>query len=514
MTNPLYDTLIGERAGSAAPLLHLADGTTRSYADIAALAARLAGLLRARGLDKGDRLAMQCPKSSEAFALYLACLQAGVIFLPLNTAYTPDEIAYFVGDATPKIVVADPDAAAALQPVCDKAGAALLTLDDKGQGSFVEAAEGVSPMTDVAECDTDDLACFLYTSGTTGRSKGAMLTQGNLLSNAQILTETWRFTGEDVLLHALPIFHAHGLFVACNVVMIAGASMIWLPGFTVDGVLDALPRATTMMGVPTFYTRLLDAPGFTREAAGHMRLFTSGSAPLLAETHERFRARTGQAILERYGMTETGMNTSNPYDGERRAGTVGFPLAGTEIRIIDEKSGEEAPRGQTGMIEVRGPNVFKGYWQMPEKTAEELRDDGFFITGDLGRIDDDGYVTIVGREKDLIISGGYNIYPKEVEQLLDAQPGIRESAVIGVPHPDFGEGVVAVLVAEDAPAPDLIAIRAEVALRLANYKRPKHYVTVPELPRNTMGKVQKNALRQTFDGLFSDANASRKRAGA
>ncbi|SIT13226.1 malonyl-CoA/methylmalonyl-CoA synthetase [Roseivivax lentus] len=514
MTNPLYDTLLGHRAKSAAPLLHLTDGRTLSYADMAGMAARFAGLLAAQGLAKGDRLAMQCPKSPEAFALYLACLQSGVIFLPLNTAYTPDEIAYFVGDATPGIVVADPASEAALAPICTDAGATLLTLDADGGGSFAEAAADVPPRTEVTVCGTDDLACFLYTSGTTGRSKGAMLTQGNLLSNAEVLTETWRFTEDDVLLHALPIFHAHGLFVACNVTLVAGGSMIWLPGFSVEAVLDALPRATAMMGVPTFYTRLLDAPGFTREVAGHMRLFTSGSAPLLAETHERFSARTGHAILERYGMTETGMNTSNPYDGDRRAGTVGFPLTGTELRIIDEKTGEEVPRGETGMIEVRGPNVFKGYWQMPEKTAEELREDGFFITGDLGRIDADGYVTIVGREKDLIISGGYNIYPKEVEQLLDEQPGIVESAVIGAPHPDFGEGVVAVLVAAADPAPDLETIRAEVALKLANYKRPKQYVTVAELPRNTMGKVQKNVLRDTYADLFAPQGQTDRRAGA
>lgn len=509
MTNPLYDRLIGYRRDSDAVLLHLPEGGTITYAEMAARADRIAGLLRSRGVAKGDRLAMQCPKSPEALALYLACLQSGVIFLPLNIAYTPDEIAYFVGNATPKILVTDPKAEAALLPVTEKVGAILLTLDATERGSFALAVAAADPATDVCACDADDLACFLYTSGTTGRSKGAMLTQGNLLSNAEVLTETWRFTADDVLIHALPIFHAHGLFVACNVIMIAGGSMIWLPGFSVEAVLAAMPRATTMMGVPTFYTRLLDSPEFDRARAGHMRLFTSGSAPLLAETHAAMYARTGHAILERYGMTETGMNTSNPYDGERRGGTVGFPLKGTELRIMDEH-GRELPKGQTGMIEVRGPNVFKGYWQMPDKTAEELREDGFFITGDLGMIDKDGYVTIVGREKDLIITGGYNVYPKEVEQLLDQQPAIRESAVIGVPHSDFGEGVVALLVPESGETPDIDAIASEVARKLANYKRPKAYIMLDEMPRNTMGKVQKNVLRADYVGLFEPTHEVKK----
>jgi malonyl-CoA/methylmalonyl-CoA synthetase len=509
MANPLYDRLIGQRRDSDAILLHLPGGGSVTYAGMAARADRIAGLLRARGLTKGDRLAMQCPKSPEALALYIACLQSGIIFLPLNTAYTPDEIAYFVGDATPKIVVTDPGAEAALAPVAEQAGAVLLTLDAAEQGSFADAVAAADPVSEVCACDADDLACFLYTSGTTGRSKGAMLTQGNLLSNAEVLTETWRFTSDDVLIHALPIFHAHGLFVACNVLMLAGGSMIWLPGFSVDAVLDALPHATTMMGVPTFYTRLLDSAEFDRARAGHMRLFTSGSAPLLAETHAAFRERTGHAILERYGMTETGMNTSNPYDGERRGGTVGFPLEGTELRIMGEDD-QELPPGATGMIEVRGPNVFKGYWQMPEMTAEELREDGWFITGDLGMIDADGYVTIVGREKDLIITGGYNVYPKEVEQLLDEQPATKESAVIGVPHSDFGEGVVAILVREKGAEPDVDAISETVSRKLANYKRPKTYVVVDELPRNTMGKVQKNVLRADYAGLFDTAHKVKK----
>ncbi|WP_223426941.1 malonate--CoA ligase [Tateyamaria pelophila] len=512
MTNSLYDTLLGARAHSDAPLLHLPDGATLSYSDMAGRVAHLSGYLRAAGLEKGDRLAMQCPKSPQALALYLACLHSGVIFLPLNTSYTPDEIAYFVQDASPKILVTGPAAADALRDVARDAGATLLTLGADEQGSLTDALTSAQPAPDAVACSADDLACFLYTSGTTGRSKGAMLTQGNLLSNALTLTDTWAFTADDVLLHALPIFHAHGLFVACNVVMNAGGAMIWLPGFSTEAVLDALPRATTMMGVPTFYTRLLDEPRFTRDLAGHMRLFTSGSAPLLAETHDQFSARTGQAILERYGMTETGMNTSNPYDGERRAGTVGFPLTGVELRVMDQ-SGQEVAQGETGMIEVRGPNVFKGYWQMPEKTAEELRADGFFITGDLGQIDSDSYVTIVGREKDIIISGGYNIYPKEVEQLLDAQPGVKESAVIGVPHADFGEGVVAVLVAEGTASPDMEAIKATVKAKLANFKRPKEYIILEALPRNTMGKVQKKALRTDYADIFQTLDHSMSRAG-
>jgi malonyl-CoA/methylmalonyl-CoA synthetase len=513
MTNPLYDMILGQRADSAAPLMHLTDGTTLSYAAMAIRVAQISGMLRAQGLRKGDRLAMQCPKSPQALALYLACLHSGVIFLPLNTAYTAAEIAYFVTDAEPKMIVTDGAAEEILRPVARQAHAILLTLDADETGSFADAVAQAAPAPEAVACGLDDLACFLYTSGTTGRSKGAMLTQGNLVSNAVTLTRAWRFTSGDVLLHALPIFHAHGLFVACNVIMNAGGAMIWLPGFGVGPVLDALPRATTMMGVPTFYTRLLESKSFTREVAGHMRLFTSGSAPLLAETHVQFSARTGHAILERYGMTETGMNTSNPYTGERRAGTVGPALEGVEVRITGE-DGAQMPQGETGQIEVRGLNVFVGYWNMPQKTAEELRPDGFFITGDLGRIDADGYITLVGRGKDLIISGGYNIYPKEVELLLDTQPGIQESAVIGAPHADFGEAVVAVLVPEGGAVPDIAAIRNTVAGSLANFKRPKEYIIVSELPRNTMGKVQKNVLRGTYGDIFKTPDHMDKQTGS
>ncbi len=348
----------------------------------------------------------------------------------------------------------------------------------------------------------DDLAALLYTSGTTGRSKGAMLTHKNLLSNAEALVNAWQFTERDVLLHALPIFHSHGLFVATNVMLLCGGAMIFLPKFDLETVLTRLPQATTMMGVPTFYTRLLDDQRFDRDLAAHMRLFISGSAPLLAETHRQFEARTGHRILERYGMTETSMNTSNPFDGERRAGTVGFPLPGVEVKVCDPETGAELPRAEIGVLWVRGPNVFRGYWNMPEKTREELREDGFFITGDLSLIDDDGYVHIVGRGKDLIISGGFNIYPKEIELFLDALPGVKESAVIGAPHPDLGESVIAVLVPETGATLDLADVDAVAKRDLAGFKRPRHIEVVEALPRNTMGKVQKNELRDRFAATF------------
>ncbi|MDF0601739.1 malonyl-CoA synthase [Psychromarinibacter sp. C21-152] len=502
MANPLYDRLFGRHAGRDTPFLHRPGGTTLTHDAFVRMAARYAHALTAAGLEPGDRLAVQIAKSPENLAVYAACAQAGVIFLPLNTAYPPAEVDYFVGNSGAKLLLCDPADAAALAPVAAGHGARLMTLAADGTGSFPAAAEGQPESFDTVDRAADDLAAFLYTSGTTGRSKGAMLTQDNLLSNAETLVETWRFTADDVLLHALPIFHTHGLFVATNITLLAGGSMIFLPKFDTDAVIEALPRATTMMGVPTFYTRLLDDPRFTGALVRHFRLFVSGSAPLLADTHQQFEAVTGHRILERYGMTETNMNTSNPYDGERRAGTVGFPLPGVELKVTNPETGEDLPRGETGMIEVRGPNVFQGYWQMPEKTKEELRADGFFITGDLGLIDADGYVQIVGRGKDLIISGGFNVYPKEVELVLDAQPGVKESAVIGAPHPDFGEGVVAVLAAEPGARPDTEAIAAALGGSLARFKQPKHYAVVDDLPRNTMGKVQKAALRADFADVF------------
>jgi malonyl-CoA/methylmalonyl-CoA synthetase len=498
MANPLYDTLFGQHVQSDANFLHLLDGNKLTYVDFLEMAARYAGYLTEAGLNAGDRVAVQIEKSPEALAVYAACVQAGLVFLPLNTAYTADEVAYFVENSGAGIVLCDDRKRDALAPIAKRCEAKLETLNADGSGSFSQQAASLPKTFETVPRSEDDLAAFLYTSGTTGRSKGAMLSQGNLLSNAQALKNEWRFTSEDVLLHALPIFHTHGLFVASNVTLLAGGQMIFLPKFDLDQMIADLPRATTMMGVPTFYTRLLGDERFTKDLSKHMRLFVSGSAPLLAETHVQFEDRTGHRILERYGMTETNMNTSNPYDGERRAGTVGFPLPGVELKITDSQTGATLSQGDIGEIEVRGPNVFKGYWQMPEKTAEELRSDGFFITGDLGQIDADGYVSIVGRNKDLIISGGYNIYPKEIELLLDDQEGVLESAVIGVPHADFGESVVGVLVAMPGEALDLEGIKANIGKSLARFKQPQKLVVLPELPRNTMGKVQKKALREQY----------------
>jgi len=503
MANPLYDRLFGAHAGRETPFLHLAGGHTISHAAFLARVARLAHAITGAGLAPGDRLAAQVEKSADALALYGACVQAGVVFLPLNTGYTTGELGYFIEDSGAGLVVCDPAAEPALAPLAEAGGARLLTLGADGTGSLAEAAATLPESFPTVARGTGDLAALLYTSGTTGRSKGAMLSQENLLSNAEVLAGHWRFSADDVLLHALPIFHTHGLFVATNITLLAGGAMIFLPRFEIDSVIAALPRATAMMGVPTFYTRLLDDARLSRALTAHMRLFVSGSAPLLAETHERFEARTGHRILERYGMTETNMNTSNPYEGERRAGTVGMPLPGVELKITDPETGTEMAPGEVGQIEVRGPNVFQGYWRMPEKTAAERRADGFFITGDLGLIDADGYVRIVGRNKDLIISGGYNIYPREIELVLDAQPGVRESAVIGVPHPDFGETPVAVIVPEPGAAPDLEAIAEAAGRALARFKQPRRLILAEALPRNAMGKVQKAQLRKAHRGLFA-----------
>jgi len=505
MANTLYDGLFGRNAGRDAAFILRPRGETISHAAFVSSAARIAHVLAGAGLAPGDRLMAQVPKSPEALALYAACVQSGVVFLPLNTGYTVEELRYFVEDSGAALLVCDPARADALAPVAEAQGARLLTLDAAGGGTLCAAMEGQPDVFDTVERGPDDLAALLYTSGTTGRSKGAMLSHGNLLSNARTLAEIWRFTAEDVLLHALPIFHTHGLFVATNVTLVAGGAMILLPKFDAGEVIDLMPRATALMGVPTFYVRLLDDPRLSRETAGPIRLFISGSAPLLADTHERFAARTGHRILERYGMTETNMNTSNPYEGERRPGTVGLPLPGVDLKITDPATGESLPQGAVGQIEVRGPNVFKGYWRMPDKTAAELRADGFFITGDLGMVDDDGYVRIIGRDKDLIISGGYNIYPKEIELLLDAQPGVLESAVVGVPHADFGETPLALIVPEAGAAPDLAAIETELRRSLARYKHPRALLIAGELPRNAMGKVQKNVLRDRYGDHFQPA---------
>jgi len=481
----------------------LTDTATFTYRDMLKRSAQYANALIDAGVAPGDRVTVQTAKSVECLLFYLAVIRAGAVYQPLNTAYTMAEVEYFITDAEPSLVIVDADRVGAMQTLCDRLGAArVMTLETGQAGSMTDAAAGLSDQfVDVAR-RSDDLAAILYTSGTTGRSKGAMLSHRNLLSNAQALCTVWRFSADDVLIHALPIFHTHGLFVATNVVLLAGATLRFFPAFDPDRVIDAMADATVLMGVPTFYTRLLANPRLDHTNAGSMRLFISGSAPLLADTHRAFSERTGQAILERYGMTETNMNTSNPYDGARKPGTVGFPLPDTEIRITGEQSDEVLPAGEVGMVEVRGPNVFAGYWRMPEKTREEFRADGFFVTGDLGMIDSDGYLVIVGRGKDLIITGGLNVYPKEIEAVIDDMDGVIESAVIGVPHDDFGEGIVAVIVGQTGADLDGETVRRHLSESLAKFKVPKAVHFVDALPRNTMGKVQKNELRKRFDGEF------------
>lgn len=474
------------------------DGGHISYGDLIARAGQMANVLAARGVKPGDRVAVQVEKSVANIVLYLGTVRAGAVYLPLNTAYTLNELDYFIGDAEPSLVVCDPSKAEGLAPIAAKVKARVETLGPDGKGSLTDAADKASSEFATVTRAGDDLAAILYTSGTTGRSKGAMLTHDNLASNSLSLVGYWRFTDRDVLIHALPIYHTHGLFVATNVTLFARASMIFLPKLDPDLIIKLMARATVLMGVPTFYTRLLQNPALSRETTKHMRLFISGSAPLLAETHREWSARTGHAVLERYGMTETNMNTSNPYDGERVPGAVGFPLPGVSVRVTEPETGKELPREEIGMIEVKGPNVFKGYWRMPEKTKSEFRPDGFFITGDLGKIDGKGYIHILGRGKDLVISGGFNVYPKEIESEIDAMPGVIESAVIGVPHADFGEGVTAVLVCNKGADVTEAAVLKALDGRLAKFKMPKRVFVVDELPRNTMGKVQKNVLRDTY----------------
>lgn len=480
-------------------------GRRLSYGDMAALTCRMSAALATLQIAPGDRVVAQIEKSPEAIALYLACLQLGAAFVPLNTAYTFAELEYFLGDAAPTVAVVRPADKQQVQSIAQRCGVKHVeTLDERGGGSLLTAGqEGTTTPGTSSLHDASSLAALLYTSGTTGRSKGAMLSRANLASNATTLAQAWQFTADDVLLHALPIFHVHGLFVAINTVLAAGSSMLFLAKFDADEVVRLLPRASVMMGVPTFYTRLLQHPGLTGDAVRNVRLFVSGSAPLLAETHREFHSRTGHAILERYGMSETLMNTSNPYQGERVPGSVGPPLPGVEVRIADPETGAVlAEPDAIGMIEVRGPNVFSGYWRMPEKTAAEFRGDGFFITGDLGKRDARGYLYIVGRGKDLIITGGYNVYPIEVELEIDALAGVSESAVIGVPHAGFGEGVTAVVVPSPNAAVDEASIRQALEQRLARFKVPKRVLFVTELPRNTMGKVQKNALRDRYRAIY------------
>ncbi|WP_421870322.1 malonate--CoA ligase [Pararhizobium sp.] len=501
MSNYLFDAV---RAAAPADALFIRTGGASfwTYDEALALSGRMASAMDTLGIRPGDRVAVQVEKSAEALILYLACLRSGAVYLPLNTAYTLAELDYFIGDAEPRLVVVASSARVGIETIARPHGAIVETLDADGSGSLLDLARDEPADFVDASRSADDLAAILYTSGTTGRSKGAMLTHGNLLSNAMTLRDYWRVTAADRLIHALPIFHTHGLFVATNVTLLAGASMFLLSKFDADEVISLMPQATMLMGVPTFYVRLLQSAKLDRDAVSNIRLFISGSAPLLAETHTGFEARTGHAILERYGMTETNMNTSNPYDGKRVAGTVGFPLPGVTVRVTDPATGDQLGPDETGMIEIKGPNVFKGYWRMPEKTAAEFTADGFFISGDLGKIDGDGYVHIVGRGKDLVISGGYNIYPKEVEGEIDLIEGVFESAVIGVPHPDFGEGVTAVVVRKPGADVDEKAIVGALQDRLARYKQPKCIIFAEDLPRNTMGKVQKNVLRQQYADLY------------
>ncbi len=496
----LYDLLASRfPAEDEAPCLILPDGRRLSYAELESQSARYGALLAEAGLKPGDRVAAQVEKSAEALLLYLGCLRAGCVFLPLNPAYTRGEVTYFLDDARPGLFVCTPER---LEEAQELAWACRLPrvhdLGARGEGSLAAAAAQMPARFATVERADGDLASIVYTSGTTGRSKGAMLTHRNLAANALVLHKYWGFRPGDVLLHMLPTFHVHGLFVATHCALLNGSPMLFEPKFDAARALRLMQAATVFMGVPTYYTRLLQERGLTREAVAHMRLFISGSAPLLPETFAEFRERTGQSILERYGMTEGGMFTSNPLEGERRGGTVGFPLPGTEVRVVDD-SDRPLPAGEIGHIQVRGENVFAGYWRMPEKTREEFTPEGYFRTGDLGRFDADGYLAVIGRDKDLIITGGLNVYPKEIEEAIDALPGVAESAVIGLPHSDFGEAVTAVVVRGKASATTSgEAIIAELKGRLAGFKVPKAVLFVDELPRNAMGKVQKNLLRQRF----------------
>ncbi len=482
--------------------LETVDGRQLTFSDLERLTSHYAGALTENGVIQGQRVAAQVDTSPENIALYLATLKIGAIYLPLNTAYTNHEIDYFLADATPAALIVRPEAIDSMASLAKSHGVrCVLSLGADGDGSLPAAAKSADPYDQVAAVSKDDVAAILYTSGTTGRSKGAMLTHENLRSNVETLHRQWGFVPGDILLHALPLYHIHGLFVAVNLMLLNGGRIFLLPKFDTAAVIRCMPRATVFMGVPTYYTRLLADPSFTREAARNIRLFVSGSAPLLAETFDSFEKRTGHRILERYGMSETGMNCSNPLIGERRPGTVGPPLSDVEVRIAD-KNGYPLLAGEIGIIEVRGRNIFKGYWNLPEKTAAEFRPDGFFITGDLGKQSEDGYVTIVGRDKDLIISGGLNVYPKEVEEVLDQMRGIAESAVIGLPHRDFGEAVTAVVVLSGEIPIDQELVTKKASEKLAKFKIPKKVIFIDALPRNGMGKVQKNILRDRYRESF------------
>ncbi len=507
MNDNAYSRLVGATPRDPGRVFMRSGGRSYTYQDLHERSAQLAQALVALGVEPGERVAVQVEKSAEAVFLYLACLRAGAVYLPLNPAYTLTELEYFIGDAQPAVLVCDPTRQSLLMPAARQLGVRhVVTLGADGVSGSLPARADAQPAAflDLLR-EPDDLAAILYTSGTTGRSKGAMLTHANLASNAFALKAAWRYVAGDELIHALPLFHVHGLFVALNVTLAAGAGLLLLPGFDAAAVLALLPQATVLMGVPTFYVRLLQQPALDRARCASMRLFISGSAPLLPETHREWRERTGHEILERYGMTEAGMITSNPYNGERIPGSVGMPLAGVSLRVVDLERGLPVPAGEVGMIEVRGPNVFRGYWRMPDKTRAEFRADGWFVTGDVGHVDARGYVCIVGRGRDLVITGGFNVYPREVEAELDALPGVAESAVIGLPHPDFGEGVTALVVPLQGTQPTEAGLQAALRERLAGYKCPKRILFTAELPRNAMGKVQKQALRDRFARLYDPA---------
>lgn len=472
------------------------------YQELETETGQMAGLLKQIGVAKGDRVIVQVDKSAEAVLVYLACVRVGAIFIPLNTAYTAQEVKYFMGDANPHLIICRPQDLDTITGCAQELKIPhVMTLNGKGTGSLIDAKRNAPCNTDIEHCEDNDIACILYTSGTTGRPKGAMLSHDNLASNAKVLHSYWHWEDGDVLLHALPIFHVHGLFVALHCALLNGSKVIFLSKFTLPAIKENLPRSTVMMGVPTFYVRLLEDPEFSTDMCKNMRLFIAGSAPLLSETFKEFENVSGHKILERYGMTEAGMITSNPYDGDRVPSTVGYPLPGVSARVADD-TGSEVQRGEVGILEIKGPNVFQGYWCMPEKTAEEFREDGYFITGDMATMDSEGRISIVGRAKDLVISGGYNVYPKEVEIAIDEMEGVKESAVIGVPHPDFGEGVTAVIVPEGAANITEEQVMAFLKDKIARFKQPQKIFFVDELPRNTMGKVQKKALRDTYHSIY------------
>lgn len=502
MNENFFGSLLSGRSADDCVLAVCPDGRSFTYGDLDRESGRVAATLLALGLSPGDRVSVQVEKSMANLWLYLGVMRAGLVYHPLNTAYALAEMRYFLENAEPALLVCDPTNYADYCDICEPLGVNhILTMDADGGGSFSQLCASATPFEDIVDRHNDDIAVLLYSSGTTGRPKGIMLTHANLRSNAEVLIDAWQFRSHDVLLHALPIYHVHGLFVALHCVLLSGASMLWLSSFDAPTVQRWLPHATVMMGVPTYYTRLLADPSFGKADCASMRLFISGSAPLLEETFEAFAERTGHVILERYGMSETGMNCSNPLSGERRAGTVGFPLPGVQVRICDEQHNTKAT-GEVGELEVKGPNVFKGYWRMPEKTAQDFSSDGWFVTGDQAFIDSQGYVSIVGRSKDMIITGGLNVYPKEIELILNEMSELEESAVFGVPHPDFGEAVVAALVAASDADIDLSVIKSRLQEKLAKFKIPKLMRVVPSLPRNTMGKVQKNKLREQWGSIF------------